>query len=63
MTLRAPQRDKLFSHVIRVSLSDTYVFYTIRLSFERRLIICVCQSVRLSVCPSVAFRTVTTHSL
>ena len=51
-------------HVGRVSLSYTRVLYTIRLGFERRLIIIyVCLPVYLSVRPSVAIQTVITHSL
>ena len=46
-------------HVVLVSLSNTHVLYTMRLSFEYRLIIYACPS----ICPSVAFQTVTAHLL
>ena len=36
-------------HVVSVSLGNTHMLYTIRLSFERRLIIYACLSVSLSV--------------
>ena len=47
---QSPTVSNIAFHILRLSLSNTYVLYTIKLSFEGRLILDVGLSTHLSIC-------------